>query len=232
MKLIPVNDVKETAKYGFESEFLDYRDGFKGHVVCLIVAITNKQTGVVEKNYLSETLENRDELIKELIASETITLAENQITQFDEDRKNLVSKIVYYLAYVPENFTTSMPTISQENIPSNASMNAHYEGEVEIMLLLDEGLKRYITMAISSVNISMLSMVHDAFDDRDAFDEAFGCEPNNLKWQKENDEYGAGYAVDFYSDCGERFDMQLSLSELENAVASVRLTKLKCIIDK
>lgn len=231
MKLLSANTNTEYiySKYDFPP-FIEYDNPkFHGHQLGIAVCIKNNETKEIEENMLSKSRNNRDTLLQELLNDDLVTLITDEITQLNRTNDKLVSKTIYYLPYRPENHSSTKPTVTDDYI--STSMNTFYDVKIELLFVQDNGIKRYVTMPVQTRNIGMLELVNDIFDEWDNVKEAFINEPD-CKWVRETDEYEAGFLVDFYDNCGNRYDITFSQpDELKQALVSARVISLHCHID-
>lgn len=216
-------------KFGYPDE-IQYDDKrFHGHQKGVCIGLKNVNTNKIEQNFLSESIENRDELLEELLSLEGVILAQESITQFDEAGKNLIPKILYYLPYAVKDHSVFQPTLNDDNVETRAS-NVSNRFEVEILFVTDN-LNRYITIPFETRNISMFESVDDMFDD--TFDEDHKLYKAGMRWKDETEDEEAGYYLDFYNEAGKRFDVGFSrLEDFRDTIASVRLLSHVLIIDK
>lgn len=229
MKLIPVNPTELTAKYGFDKTFIEMNelDNFHGHQFGFVVAKVDNETKEIQDNFIKNDDDNT--LVTKLLADKNIKLVEQSISQFNTAKNDLVQRTLYFMPFIPENHCSLQPTATDDFI--SGACNAHYEGKIEILLSLDEGLKRYLIMPFSTRNIGMLDMVHSAFDDKDELQEAFANTDTPFVWQDETDDRNAGFLLDFYNARGELYEDTFTLNDLQLAISSIRMLELNCIID-
>lgn len=212
-------------KYGYSKE-LTYSDtSFRGHQTGIAVAILdNNETRDIHANFLSKSLgddDTRNELLMELLEDKDICLDSESITQLDEHH-NLVERTVYYMPYDVVTHSRYLPTVDNRNIENIHDM--YYEATVEL-LLVEEGLSRYITISFETKNMSVMDLVNDFFDaeDSDEFLQA------GIRWQtvKESEFDEAGYVLDFYDYYGHKYNLIFSSAErLRDAIVSMRLIRL------
>ena len=221
-------------KFGFPNEVQYENPSFHGHQKGMCLGIRNLQTNAIEVNYLSSTLENRDELLEELLSLDNILLVEDTITQFDEDEKNLIPKVVYYLPYAVMDHSIFKPTLNDVNIETE-SCNVTNRFEVEV-LFVKEGLNRYITIPFTTRNVSMFEAVQGAFDGvffSDHFDDGHELYHAGVRWLEESEDREEGFYLDFYNEAGQEFYLGFSdIASLRDTIASVRLLSHVLIIDK
>lgn len=216
-------------KFGYPDE-IQYDDKrFHGHQKGVCIGLKNVNTNKIEQNFLSESIENRDALLEELLSLEGVILAQESITQFDEAGKNLIPKILYYLPYAVKDHSIFQPTLNDDNVETRVS-NVSNRFEVEILFVTDN-LNRYVTIPFETRNISMFESVDDMFDD--TFDESHELYKAGMRWKDETEDEEAGYYLDFYNEAGQRFDVGFSrLDDFRDTIASVRLLSHVLIIDK
>lgn len=217
MKLKSLN--KNIKKFGFEEE-LEYTNAtFNGHQLGIAVCIKNNQTGETEQNLLSQSLgndETRDFLLMQLLLDKSILLIENNIVQPDKDTKELIPKTIYYLPYYVEDHSVMQPTINYKNIEPIG--NKIYDIKVEV-LFVEDSLNRYITVPLKTKHTSIVDLINDLFIDTNK--EEF--EKIGISWQDE------GYALDFYNQAGERFDLIFEdATRLKDSIVSMRLIDISC----
>lgn len=220
-------------KFGYPNE-IQYEDKrFNGHQKGVCIALKNMSTGAIEENFISESLQDRDALLEELLTTEGIVIVEDNITQFDENRKNLIPKKLYYLPYAVKEHSIFKPTVNDDNVETQAS-NVTNRFEVEILFVVDH-LNRYITTTFETRNISMFESVNDMFEDCffSGFDEEHELYQAGVRWHEETEDEEAGYYLDFYNEAGQRFDLVFThIEDLKAAIASIRLINQVLIIDK
>lgn len=220
-------------KFGYPNE-IQYNDKtFNGHQKGICIALRNMSTNGIEQNFLSESLENRDALLEELLSTEGIVIVEDRITQFDEEHKNLIPKTLYYLPYAVKEHSIFKPTVNNDNVETESS-NVTNRFDVEILFVTDN-LNRYITVTFETRNISMFESVNDLFEDCffSGFDEEHQLHQAGVRWKDETEDEDAGYYLDFYNEAGQRFDLLFThIEDLKDAIASVRLINQVLIIDK
>lgn len=216
-------------KFGYPDE-IQYDDKrFHGHQKGVVIGLKNVNTNKIEQNFLSESIENRDELLEELLSLEGVIIVQENITQFDEAGKHLIPKILYYLPYAVKDHSIFQPTLNDDNVETRAS-NVSNRFEVEILFVTDN-LNRYVTIPFETRNISMFESVDDMFDD--IFDENHELYKAGMRWKDETEDEEAGYYLDFYNEAGQRFDVGFSrLEDFRDTIASVRLLSQVLIIDK
>ncbi len=220
-------------KYGYPLECGYSKATFNGHRIGMAICIKNANTGEIEKNFLRESLGNeecRNELLEELLTrNDGLVLEKEQITQFDENTSNLVFKDIYYLPYYVMDHVMHKPTIVHDNI--FPCMNAHYSVEIEIVLV-EEGLTRYLVLPFQTRNVSVMDLVHDFFEFDYSTDESL--REVGIHYQNGSEDQEAGYTLDFYDNFGHRHDLVFgSVERIRDAIVSMRLVKFKrCIEDE
>lgn len=226
MKLIALN--KNTEKYGYQQEMEYSNDNFNGHQVGVAICIQNDITKEIEFNYLPQKLgddETRDFALGELLHEKKCVFISEAITQLN-DNGELIPKTIYYLPYYVAEHSRFKPTITHTNI-SNVS-NAWYEVQVELIFSKD-GLFRYFTMPIKTRNVSVMNCVYDTFG---FSTDPVALEDIGIKWQDETEDAEAGYALDFYNEAGNRYNLTFSCTEdLRDAIVSMRVIDFVCHID-
>lgn len=225
MKIKSVNN--DLKKYGYPIEMEYNNHNFNGHQIGVAVCIKNNVTGLIEENFLSESLgdkASRDSLLSELLADENVTLIPDIITQFDRENGGLIPKTIYYIPYVVENHSRFIPTVTNDNIVD--SCNASYDVKIEL-LFTEEEVSRYLVIPFKTRNISVMDLVYNLFEgDREDLKEV------GIEWQDGSDDTEAGYTLDFYTNTGERYNLVFSNGErLRDAIASMRLIDIVCHID-
>ena len=221
-------------KFGFPNE-VQYEDpSFHGHQKGMCIALKNLITGKIESNYLSKTIENRDELLNELLSTEGILLVESRITQLDPDTMDLVPKMLYYLPYAVIEHSIFKPTLNDVNVTigSNDTFNRF---DVEILFVKDN-LNRYITVTFEKRYASMFESVDEIFKDvffTNHFDEDHELYKAGIRWQDKTEESKAGYYLDFYNEAGESFLLGFThIADFKDAIASIRLINHVLILNK
>lgn len=224
MKLKALN--KNTEKYGFPQTMEYDNPNFNGHQIGVVICIQNNVTKAIEKNFLSESLgdeQTRDFLLGELMREEKAVLITEVITQYDESNHELVPKTIYYMPYFVEEHTRFKPTVIDDNV--SGACNVSYDIEVEL-IFADEGLCRYLIVPFKTRNVPVFELVNDLFDDEDALEEL------GIKWQEETEDEEAGYALDFYNEAGQRFNLTFRNGErLKDILVSMRMIGITCHID-
>lgn len=227
MKLKSLN--KNIKKYGFHEEIEYTNATFNGHQLGIAICIKNQKTGEIEQNFLSQELGDdkiRDSLLKELLADKSILLMENNITQFNESKTEIVPKTIYYLPYYVDGHSVMQPTVNYENV--SKTNNTSYDIKVEVLFVEDE-LNRYITIPIKTKNTSIMNLVYDLFGN---YDDEF-LETLGIKWQDEDENIDVGYVLDFYNQVGEKYNLIFEdIEDLRNAIVSMRLIDIKSHIDE
>ena len=225
MKLIPVNkDVELIQEIGFDGVLEYNNECFRGHQKGVVICLINKETGVVEENHLKSESE---EVLKKILESKEIIKIVEDITQLDEDAGKLVPKQLFYLPYIVSGHSAYKPTINYRNI--SGAINVDYTLEIEV-LLVHNGLSRYITLKVYTTNTSIMDSVRLAFDGLNDDVEEF--KENGFFYQKEEDEEGnIGLCVDFYDEAGNRYNQYYSGmypgDQLWDDIVSVRLIGFK-----
>ena len=225
---------KLDTKFGFPNEVQYENPEFHGHQKGMCLGIKDLATGVIEHNYLSSELENRDALLEELLSTEGILIVEDRITQLNEKENQLEQKAVYYLPYAVMDHSIFQPTLNDINVETTSS-NVTNRFEVEILFVQD-GLNRYVTVPFETRNVSMFESVNNMFDEvffGDHFDENHELYRIGVRWVEDSEEYGSAYLLDFYNEAGQTFYLGFThMSDLKDAIASVRLLSSVLIIDK
>lgn len=218
-------------EFGFAESF-DYdksNSGFFGHQLGLFAGIYNNETDTIESNRLPMGLENRDEILKDLIENaDSYKMIQHDFNAYDMKTDTLVSKTMYLAPYVPTSASFLRPTCTDTNI--DPAMNCHYELEIEL-LLVKEDLRRYITMHAKTVNIGMLNLVHDFFDyDYENVETFFPEDKNFLKYMSHEGE--EGYGIKFYDEIGEEYIVLYNNpKDVLMDINSIRLVKCNCVIE-
>lgn len=218
-----------TERYGYPEELEYNRPGFNGHQVGVALCVFNHKTKEIEENYLSATLgdkETRDFLLGELLHEKKAVLMTEDITQFDEEQKHLIPKTIYYMPYFVMDHSRFKPTVMNDNV--SGACNVSYDIEAELLFVTNDGLCRYLTVPFKTRNISMFELVNDFLE----YPSIEDLEVLGIKWQEETEEAEAGYALDFYSESGERFVLTFrNISDLKDLLASMRMIDIVCHID-
>lgn len=234
MKLIPLNkDCDILKECGFEGALTYDNPKFHGHQKGVAICLINKETGRVENNMLSEKLgdKRRDDILKMILESKTIVKVVDEINQYEEGR--LIKKQIFYLPYIVEGHSVFKPTINYDNI--SGATNVEYQLDIEI-LFVHENLNRYITVHVTTTNVSIMDSIYYMFEDDDLLKEELllhGIE--YVSSYEESDEDGCtGYNVDFYDEAGNMYHYGFPSGErLRDTVASVRLVGISMdIIDE
>lgn len=213
-------------KYGFsEREKVDKKN-FYGHQVGIALCLKNNVTGEIEQDFVPGDIgkgEERKKAVQSLLNDESLEFVMDKITQFDKTKKELVPKTIYYLPYVVEGHSSQIPTVVDDNI-SGAS-NVSYSLDVEVLLVEDD-LKRYLTLHFKTRNIPVFNLVYDLFEDDDEEELAAA----GIKKKKYDDEYG--YYIQFYDDAGNCYPIIFSSAEeIRDKIISMRLIGIDCKID-
>ena len=224
MKLKSLN--KNTEKYGFPQEIEYENTNFNGFQKGIALCLQNNITKEIEQNFLSESLgdkETRDFLLGELLREEKAVFMLETITQFDNGGKTLVPKTLYYMPYYVVNHSKFKPTVINNNITN--ACNVSYDVEVEL-IFAEEGLCRYATVSFKTRNVPVFELVNDLFNDEEEL-ESIG-----VKWQEETEFEEQGYALDFYNEAGQRYNLVFKNGDsLRDALVSMRMIDIKCHID-
>ena len=224
MKLKSIN--KNIEKYGYPQTMEYSNQNFNGHQVGVAICLQNNITNKIEANYLSESLgdeETRNFLLSELLREEKALFITEVITQLDENSNQLVPKTLFYMPYFVEEHSRFKPTVINDNVSD--ACNVSYDIEVELVFA-DEGLCRYLTVPFKTRNVPVFELVEDLFDDEEALKEL------GIKWQEETDEADAGYALDFYNEAGQRYNLTFRTGEnLRDILVSMRMISIECHID-
>lgn len=213
---------KKTKKFGYSYE-LEYNNlSFHGHQIGVAVCVKDDKTGVIESNYLSESLgdeKTRDFLLSELFEDEDIILVTKHIMQADNGY--LAPKTVYYMPYYVVDHTRFKPTVMHDNVDDDC--NTTHRAKVELLLVV-EGLSRYITVPVYTRNVSIMDVIYEMFEDDD------NLEDIHIKYQEDDGE--SFYVLDFYDVVGERHDLTFSNGEqIRNAIVSMRLIEIERQVD-
>lgn len=165
---------------------------------------------------------------------------ENDSTEiFDRLRSdyNLFSKIVhlrqgdgsvrgcerFYILHNIEGHSSTKPTVTDTSI--TGACNASYEVSIEVLLVSDEGLKRYLTIDYTTGGNIPTTLVNIVKDLEDTVEEYFEDELHGFTTDC------GELTVAFYEDTGEITYINVySVDELLAMVASVRLIDVKCTI--
>ena len=221
MKLKSIN--KNLSKWNFPQDMNYENDNFHGHQIGVAVGMTKVSTGEICQNYLSEELGDavtREFLLKELINDDSILKVEKRITQFEDG--DLVDKLLYYLPYYVIDHSVLQATANYSNIHTAINVTNHCKVEV---LFVEDDLNRYITMSFDSGNMSIMDLVHDAFED--GMEDADELAAYGIHYEIEDDDKGfeeSGYYLDFYDEAGEKYDLCFNeIERLRDAIVSVRL---------
>lgn len=222
MKIVSVS--KKTEKYGYTHNLEYKNDSFHGHQIGIAVCVRNNKTGAIENNYLSETLgdeKTRDSLLLEMFQDEDIMLITKSITQYDNGV--LTPKTIYYVPYFVMGHTRFQSTVMYDNVDDTC--NTSYNIKIELLLVKD-GLSRYVTVPVYTRNVSIIDNIYEMFDDDE------NLEVLNIGWQGSEDEDETGYVLDFYDVVGERHDLIFCNGEqIRNTIVSMRLIEIKRHID-
>lgn len=224
MKLQSLNTNVEKYGYPFHMEYT--ATSFNGHRLGVAVCIKNANTGEIERNFIKESLgdeEARSQILQDLLNDKTVILTKEQVTQFDDVNGTLVFKDIYYMPYYVLDHVMHRPTIIHDNI--FPCMNAHYSVEVEV-ILVEEGLTRYLVLPFQTRNMSVMDLVHDFFE----FDYASDGDLKSIGigYQNRTEYDEAGYTLDFYDDFGHRHDLVFgSVERIRDAIVSMRLVKFE-----
>lgn len=225
MKLKALN--KNTEKYGYPQTMEYDNPNFNGHQIGVVICIQNNVTQTIEQNFLPEKLGDEDTrtfLLGELLHEKKAVLITDVITQLDKDTHDLVPKTLFYMPYFVEEHSRFKPTVINDNV--SGACNVSYDIEVELVFA-DEGLCRYLTVPFKTRNVPVFELVEDLFDDEEALEEL------GIKWQEETYEADAGYALDFYNEAGQRYNLTFRTGEkLRDILVSMRMISIVCHIDE
>lgn len=220
-------------KFGYPDEIQYENPNFHGHQKGVCIALKNDVTNEIEQNFISESIENKDALLEELLSMQDVLLVEDHITQLDE-HGGLVPKTLYYLPYAVKEHSIFSPTLNDVNVETE-SCNVTNRFEVEI-LFVKEGLNRYMTIPYETRNISVFDSVLHTFDGiffSDHFDESHELYKAGVRWEEESEDRQEGFYLDFYNEVGQEFFLGFSdMSSLRDTIASVRLLSQILLIDK
>lgn len=134
----------------------------------------------------------------------------------------------YYLMYVPENHSSLKPTVTDQTLNLEVG-NIRREFTFEIVLVQDEGSKRYVSCTERSEGYSGLSLLGQLSNIEETF-ENWCYEKSNgfLFCEEDNTIY-----VNFYDDLGEETSLWFnSMDELLNCIHSVRIVDMSVEIVK
>lgn len=143
VRLVALNGDK-LDRYGY-SKYIDYsKEGFEGHQVGIIMALTNKEGDVV-RNFMPD-IENRDEVIKEIIHDDNIVLIGKMVYDPEVDTDNNLYAVAYPYAveghsvYEPTENFSELPFLTEEEMENGTKYRV--QGEA---LFVHKGCNRYVT---------------------------------------------------------------------------------------
>lgn len=126
----------------------------------------------------------------------------------------------FYLMRRVVGHTSGKPTVTDMCI--DGCMNVEYEYVYEILLVADEGLKRYVTDTIRTEGSGAYCLADVMSSLEETFDEWATEEKEGFRF------WGGQLNVDFYDDFGETIDIDFPcMNELMNCINSVRIVDMK-----
>lgn len=213
MKLHALNE--RIVNYGFPLEIEDKDEEFHGHSRGILFAITD-MSGNVLKNHMPD---GSDDSLKKLLADPCITKLDQTFFSktTEDDEEPVAERIGYYLPYYVVGHSMFMPTLNYDNIIDDGE----HENFVDLELILAcNGMNRYITAHLNTVNVSIMSALYESFNgpQSEKFLESLGFKSFS---------YG-GFSIDVYNEIGECDGLYFADAEaVRDAIISVRIIGLK-----
>ncbi|MHC1722486.1 MAG: hypothetical protein AB9836_04675 [Aminipila sp.] len=181
--------------------------------------------GRVESCFKSDIDNNCTEIFDNL--RKDMSLLKKHVSLRNIETMEATEATNYYIPYKVKNHSSDKPTITNAYVDN--CCNVHYDVEYEILLVADEGLRKYITIGYITEGPYSSSFFNQVEIIESTFEEFF-----------ENKEHGffededQNKMVAFYDEIGEKLDIEVcSVSELLSMVSSIRVIKCdKKIINK
>lgn len=219
-KCIEMEACANVPKYvGLENTaFIELKEGcnWYGHAYGTCVGFIGND-GTVESYFKTDCENGTTEIFDKL--REDIHLIEKHVHLVD--RETMIEKKgrKCYIPYKVKNHSSNKPTITDAYV--DRCSNVHYVVEYEILLVADEGFKRYITLSYETEG-SFASIFFDQICDiEEMFEEWFQEGSHGFN----TDEEGCK-SVLFYDDTGEPWDVEFSsIRELLSTITSIRVIK-------
>lgn len=137
------------------------------------------------------------------------------------NRKNELFNVKqFYIPYKVKGHLSDNPTVTDNYI--DCCMNVKYHCKYEILLVAEEGFKKYIYEEYDTSGSNSLPFYECVDDLRNTFEEYFENGEHGFMGWEDNE-----LSVYFYNDCGERILIDvLNINELVSMVASIRVVEL------
>lgn len=197
---------------------IEIRDGCEwyGHAYATCVGMI-KDDKTVESYFKIDTQNGNTEIFDKL--RNDIKLIEKHCNFMDRESMDLRSGTRYFIPYKVKDHCSTKPTVIDSYV--DRCSNVHYDVEYEILLVAEDGFKRFITVEYESEG-SFSSIFFDQVESiEDMFEEWF--EENSHGFRIAEDGYRT---VAFYDDSGEKCDIDISsVRELLSMITSIRVIK-------
>lgn len=197
---------------------IEIKEGYEwdGHGYGICVGII-KEDGTVESCFKSDINNGNTDIFDKL--RKDIHLIEKDFSYIDRSSDELFYMKKYYVPYKVKDHCSNKPTVTDSYVDN--CCNVHYSVEYEILLVADEGYKRYITNEYKTKGYGSSCFFDQVKDIEEIFEEWFEEGSHGFKIDDNNNK-----SVTFYDDTGEKCDIDVvSVAELLSMIASIRVIK-------
>lgn len=220
MKTIAIESLQNVPEYtGFSNhETITIREGqeWDGHTYGFCVGMI-KEDGTVKSCFKEDRRNGNTQLFDRLKVE--MELYEKHCHLRNRDTLELYDATLYFILYRRENHCSTKPTVEDSYV--DCCMNVQYILEYEILLIADEGLKRYLTVSFTGMGSYSQSFYDQLTSLEDLFEEWFEGSSHGFQIDE-----GGLKTVTFYDDIGESCDVELySIRELLSMITSIRVIK-------
>lgn len=214
---------------------IEAEDAFHGTSIGVCIAKTNREITEVLAKPKSWDEYPDDEILEMLNNGSKYGIEPKAVTQYVREEDSLVTRYFWFVLYQPVISPLDRPTVT-DNFVDHIS-NAHYEVEIELTLVEEEGLSRIITYHGKTKNIAPFTLINDLFEsvledlDEEDLIAMFPDDPDVFRIETDDNEE-TGFCVPYYDRFGVMIKVCYRNAErIRVHINSMRVVKCEMIIE-